>query len=124
MKKVIAALLALWSSRKLWMTIFGVGVLYAIYRDSVYLLGQFPRPEQVVAFESLYQTAMYGIVTIVVGYTGFSTLQGFTRNTTSTALNVAQNLFSRHEEDVTIREERIFRVEKLDSKDLDAEAFQ
>lgn len=106
--KLLAALIGLWSSRKLWMTIFGICILYGIYWHSVYWLRTLPF-EYVAAYESMYQTMMYGVVTIVVGYTGFSALQGFTRNASSTALNVAQNLFSKSEEkidiDMTYKEE-------------------
>lgn len=68
--KVIGGLLAVWTSRKLWMALIGIGVIVSIYRDSVMLLWSFSVPEAINVFNYMYQSMMAAITGIVFWYIG------------------------------------------------------
>jgi hypothetical protein len=112
--KVLAAVLALWGSRRLWITIFAIGVMFAIFCHAERTLREID-VQKVTVYESMYQTMMWGVVTVAVGFTGFGTLAGFSRNVTSSATMVAQNIFNKAEiHTVEEKIERIIRPRDLD----------
>jgi vancomycin permeability regulator SanA len=113
LKKITAAILALWSSRKLWMSITAVAIMWGIYWHTAYhitkLANDLPADKIGVLLpilNDMYQVMMYGVVTIAVGYTGFQTLQGFTRNSTGSVIATAKALFSESKEtrNITVTE--------------------
>lgn len=104
--RILVAFLAPWMSRKLWMVIFGLAVINSLFWTAVWYLYSFTDAVHVVAFENMFQTAMWTTSAIILGYLGFQSLMtGFTRNTLSATQNIAEQIFSKHEEVLTVRTE-------------------
>lgn len=108
--KIATAILATWTSRKLWTTLIGVIIVYGLYRDSVMLLWSFSTPESIVAFNSMYQTAMICITAIVATYCGVDGFKDMLkRNVTDVGQQIVDNVFhkeeSKSEQIITVRTE-------------------
>lgn len=87
--KLFKPLFALWASRKLWVSVTAIIIMWGIYWHTAYhvtkLADTLPPEKLALLFpllDNLYQVMMWGVVTVAVGYTGFQTLQGFSHNTT------------------------------------------
>jgi hypothetical protein len=97
MKKIVGAILTVWTSQKLWMTLTGITILYAIYWRSVNYLYSFALPEQITALVSLYQTCMYGVVAAILGFLGITGVVSLSRTSTDLVQQVASHVFERKE---------------------------
>lgn len=63
--------MSVWSSRKLWMTLLGVGIVYSAYWHSLMYL-QSVESDKVEAFSHMYRDMMVSISAIVLGYLGIN----------------------------------------------------
>lgn len=113
--KILTAILALWASRKLWMCLFSIMIMWGIYWHTAYHLtklaadlGADKAGILLPILNDMFQVMMYGVVTIAVGYTGFSALQGFTRNSAGSVMAVAKTLVEdvkeRIDQNITVTE--------------------
>lgn len=99
--KIALAMIAPWTSRKLWMVIIGLSVVISLFWTSVYYLYSFTDPAHITAFESMFQTTAWTVSAIILGYLGFqSVMDGFKRNVVSTGQQVVQSLFEKKEEKI------------------------
>lgn len=96
--KITLAILAPWTSRKLWVCFIGLSVMITFFWTSVNYLYSFTDQAHIAAFESMYQTTAYTVGAIVcffVGVTGFT--DGMKRTITSSAITSVQSLIPKKE---------------------------
>lgn len=82
-KVMTHSLFRLWMSRKLWMTSFGLGMLYFAYWREVNYLYSFQTPEHITAFTSITRDFMFAFTTAVLAYLGVSGVTEWKHGTTS-----------------------------------------
>lgn len=79
MNPVTRAIIATWSSRKLWMTLIACGILWASYHVTAQWLYYYAAgnpqnlpnaKEAITALTVMYQVMFYGMVGIVASYVG------------------------------------------------------
>ena len=111
MKQAVAGLFVLLLNMKLWMTLVGISIMWGIYWHTAYHLSASIPAEKLQylapIINDLYQTMMWGVVTAVGLYLGFTTLDKFTR-TTSTANQIISSIINKKvesKEEITYREE-------------------
>lgn len=92
--KLWKAIGSLWLSRKLWMMISAVAVLWAVHERSVMLLYTFTFEPQVAAFQAITLATLTAIAAVVTAYMG---IQGFARSTLTTVLQATQSAEYLHE---------------------------
>lgn len=96
--KIALAILAPWTSRKLWFGFIGLSVIITFFWTSVNYLYSFTDQAHIAAFEAMFQTTAYTvgvIVCFVVGATGFT--DGMKRTITSSAITSVQSLIPKKE---------------------------
>lgn len=94
--KLWQALVATWSSRKLWMTVFSVLVVYGTYWHSVNHLYSLTRPEQITALSTMYIAMLSVLGVVIAAYLGTNALS--TRfGVSSAAQLISQTLTEKHE---------------------------
>lgn len=96
--KILIAMFSPWTSNRLWLAIVSIMLLMNFFWVGVYYLYSIPTTH-VAAFESMFQTIAWGIVTVVVGFILDmpNLLNGFKRTVASTTSNVVQNLLTKEE---------------------------
>lgn len=116
--KLLAAIFAPWTSRRLWMTIIGVFVVQSLYWVSVYYLYSFEEQWKGEIFYKMFSATAWTISMMMLGYLGLQTLaQGWTNTTSQSASSAIQSLFEKREEKIDITE-RIYNLDNLDPKDI------
>lgn len=103
--KIFAAILAPWSSRKLWMSIIGLVIVHSQFWAMIWYLYSFNDPAHIAAFEALCQTCLWTTSAIVLGYLGIQgVMDNFGRNVVSSTSQVVQNILQKKEsrEDINI----------------------
>lgn len=96
------------------MSAISISVLYFLYWQSILYLYSFQEGYKVSAFNSMYQTLMYGVTAIVLGYLGIQGVVDMKRNVTDVAQTIAANVFTKSEEKIDITEHK-------DPKDFDSD---
>ncbi|MEI7532845.1 MAG: hypothetical protein WCK57_00615 [Verrucomicrobiae bacterium] len=83
MNPVLQAIIATWSSRKLWVTLIAAGILWGSYHITVHWLYYYasgdPKAlpnakEAITALTSMYSVMFYGLTGIVAAYVGANSL--------------------------------------------------
>ena len=99
MKAFLQTLFAVWTSRKLWMTFIGVGVILMTYWQQVNYLYSFTDPAQITAFSQMTQNAMIAITAMVSAYLGINGLIQWKHNTS--AEQILNSISEAKKEDIT-----------------------
>ncbi len=120
MKHLAKLLLASLASRKLWMTVFSLFINYGVYWGAVRCIYTFSEPAQLQVFLALTQAMLWTNSTILLAYLGIQGVTSWNNSTASVLSSIVNHSTEKRTEDIT---ERLFRVEKLDPKDIDEEAF-
>lgn len=96
--KILLAMFSPWTSNRLWLAIVSILILMNFFWVGVYYLYSIP-VTHVAAFDSMFQTIAWGVVTVVVGFILDmpNLLNGFKRTVASTTTNVVQNLLEKKE---------------------------
>lgn len=92
--KLAKVLLHNFSSRKLWMTLIALSLLYGIYWRAVAMIYSFDDAAQLNAFLSLTTQMLWGVITIVLGYVGIQTAQNFSSNASNAIQSLVNNAAS------------------------------
>lgn len=97
--KIVLAMVTPWTSRKLWLAIICLFILQGFFWTSVWYLYSFTDPAHITAFENMFQTIAWGIVTVVIGYILDmpTLLDGFKRTVTATTSQVVQSIIKKEE---------------------------
>jgi hypothetical protein len=83
------------------MVVIGLLVIDSMFWTAVWYLYSFTDQVHVVAFESMFQTAMWTNSMIILGYLGFQTLAGgLSRNVTTSAQQLVSSLFVKKDEKI------------------------
>lgn len=78
--KVINAFTSAFLSRKLFMALVGIWMIYGVYWGAVQQLYTFEKPEQIVAFTQFTNYMMWGTTTIALWYIGVQAAANFKNN--------------------------------------------
>lgn len=107
LKNLFVGAIALWTSRKLWMTLIGISIMWGIYWHSAFHITQLSSNMEAAKLvpllpilNEMFQTMMWGVVTAVGLYLGFTTLDKFTRGTTGLAQMVSNFSASTNRDEV------------------------
>lgn len=97
--KILLAMFSPWTSNRLWLALVSIYILVQFFWLGVYYLYSIPATH-VAAFESMFQSICWGIVTVVIGFILDmpNLLNGFKRTVASTTTNAVQNLLEKHED--------------------------
>lgn len=90
--KIALAILAPWTSKRLWMVIIGLVFLNGIFWPAVYYLYSFTEQWRAEIFFKMFCFIMGSCDTIVLGYLGFQT---FGNGAASTATDAVQKLIEK-----------------------------
>ena len=113
-RKLCKTLTENFTSRKLWMTVFALWINWSVYWAIVYYIPTFLTPEQLSAFVSITTQFYWTNTTMLLAYLGINGITTWSQNTASSVQQIAQNIVSKSEH----KEERIYKCEKLDAKDI------
>ena len=113
-RKLCKTLTENFTSRKLWMTVFALWINWSVYWAIVYYIPTFLSPEQLSAFTSITTQFYWTNTTMLLAYLGINGITTWAQNTASSVQQVAQSVLSKSEH----KEERIYKCEKLDPKDI------
>lgn len=96
--KIALAMFSPWTSNRMWLAIVSILILMNFFWWGVMHLYSIP-VTHVAAYESMFQTVAWAIVTVVVGFILDmpNLLNGFKRTVASTTTNAVQNLLEKHE---------------------------
>lgn len=96
--KIVLAMFSPWTSNRLWLAIISILILMNFFWVGVFYLYSIP-VTHVAAFESMFQTIAWGIVSVVIGFILDmpNLLNGFKRTVASTTTNAVQALLSKEE---------------------------
>lgn len=115
--KIVIAMFSPWTSNRMWLAIVSILILMNFFWVGVFYLYSIP-VTHVAAFESMFQTIAWGVVTVVVGFILDmpNLLNGFKRTVASTTTNAVQALLAKEEvkidQNITITEKYDPAVEK------------
>lgn len=109
--QILLAIITPWTSRKLWLAVIALFFLVSFFWTSVWYLYSFTEPAHIVAFNSMFQTIAWGVVTVVVGYILDmpSLMNGFKREVVSSTAEIVQSIIKK--EDVKIQQDITIRTE-------------
>lgn len=115
--KIVIAMFSPWTSNRLWLAIVSILILMNFFWVGVYYLYSIPE-SHVAAFDSMFQTIAWGIVTVVVGFILDmpNLLNGFKRTVASTTSNVVQQILTKEEVKI---DQNIVVTEVVDPKVID-----
>lgn len=96
--KIILAMFSPWTSNRLWLAIVSILILMNFFWVGVFYLYSIP-VTHVAAFEAMFQTIAWGIVSVVIGFILDmpNLLNGFKRTIASTTTNAVQALLTKEE---------------------------
>ena len=102
------------TSRKFLMTVFALYIEWAIYWAVVGYIYTFKDAAQLSAFVTLTNHFQWAVTTIVLGYLGIQTAANFSSQAQAKFENIVSSKFERTES----KEEKLWKVERLDAKDI------
>lgn len=96
--KIALAMISPWTSNRMWLAIVSILILMNFFWVGVYYLYSIP-VSHVSAFESMFQTIAWGVVTVVVGFILDmpNLLNGFKRVVASSTSTMVENILKREE---------------------------
>lgn len=106
--KIFAAILAAWSSKKLWATLLGVAILQSLFWHGAFHLITYVPNEKIAAYEAMFQTNHYAIVLAILSFLGVQGMTDVFRRTTSSVTEVVNEFIT---ENKTAKEEIIYKEE-------------
>lgn len=115
-------------SKKLWMTIFGLSVLWLAYWKQVDYLYSFTQPEQITAFVGITRDFMVAFTAAVMGFLGIEGIVSWKHGTESVVNQAASHISEKitKTENINIREEKFIHDDvtyQEDSKAPEAKPF-
>lgn len=90
--QIILAILAPWTSKRLWMTIIGLLFLNSMFWTGVYYLYSFTDQWKAEIYFKMFALVIGACVTAIMGYLGFQT---FGNGAASSATNVVQTIIEK-----------------------------
>ena len=114
--RLFKTLLSNFTSRKFLMTLFALWVEWMIFWAVVASLYTLKDPAQIAAFVSITQHFQWTIATILLAYLGVQTAANFSNAAAHTMQNLVSTASSYAKSEH--KEERIYKCEKLDAKDI------
>lgn len=96
--KIALAMLAPWTSRRLWMCIIGLLVINSLFWTATWYLYSFTEQWRGEIFYRMFASTMWGTTAIVFSYLGIQALMsGWTNTTAQTATSILQTALEKKE---------------------------